>query len=93
MFGANLPHRDGVVLSAEEIRKDPYFSDGFPLPYLYGAPEEYLTADGFRCLGYCFGEWGAMPYHSSLSLLNIQSNSRGAGPPRTAMRQALLTHR
>lgn len=64
MFGRNQPHRDGEVLSAEEIRKDPYYTDGFPLPYLYGTPEEYLTADGFRCLGYCFGEWGTMPYHS-----------------------------
>lgn len=64
MFGANQPHRDGTVLSAEEIRQAPYFVDGFPQPYLYGTLEEYLTADGFRCLGYCFGEWGLMPYQS-----------------------------
>jgi hypothetical protein len=66
MFGASQPHRDGNVLSGEEIRRDPYFTDAFPMPYLYGTLEEYFTADGFRCLGYAFGEWGSslMPYHS-----------------------------
>ena len=66
MFGANQPHRDGEVLSGDEIRKDPYFTDAFPLPYLYGTLEEYFTEDGFRCLGYAFGEMGSsgMPFYS-----------------------------
>lgn len=66
MFGAAQPHRDGVVLSGDEVRSDPYVTDAFPLPYLYGTLEEYFTADGFRCLGYAFGEWGCrlMPYYS-----------------------------
>jgi hypothetical protein len=66
MFGRLQPHRDGVVLSGDEVRSDPYFTDAFPLPYLYGHLEEYFTEDGFRALGYAFGEWGSsiMPYHS-----------------------------
>jgi hypothetical protein len=64
MFGKEQPHRDGVVLSGDEIRADPYFTDGFPLRYLITLPEETLTADGFRNLGYVFGEFGTMPYHS-----------------------------
>lgn len=64
MFGTEQPHRDGVVLSGDEIRADPYATDAFPLRYLVTLMEETLTADGLRNLGYVFGEFGTMPYHS-----------------------------
>lgn len=66
MFGEVQPHRDGVVLSGDQVRAEPYFTDQFEMPYLYGTIEEYLSEDGFRLLGYAFGEWGSslMPYHS-----------------------------
>jgi hypothetical protein len=66
MFGGNQPHRGGAVVSGDEIRADPYVLDSFPVPNLVGTPDELLTADGFRCLGYAGGEWGSslMPYAS-----------------------------
>jgi hypothetical protein len=64
MFGVEQPHRNGEVVPADTLRKDPYFSDGFPLRYLITLPEETITADGYRTLGYCFGEFGSLPFHS-----------------------------
>lgn len=64
MFGTEQPNRDGEVLSGAEVRADPYFTDGFPLRYLITLPEETFTADGFQALGYVFGQFGTMPYHS-----------------------------
>jgi hypothetical protein len=64
MFGTKQPHRDGAVLSAAAIRRDPYVTDAFPLKYLQTLTEETLTEDGFRALGYVFGEFGTMPFHS-----------------------------
>jgi hypothetical protein len=64
MFGTEQPHRDGEVVSGDAIRADPYFTDAFPLKYLVPMPEETLTEDGYRALGYCFGDFGTMPFHS-----------------------------
>jgi hypothetical protein len=63
-FGANQPHRDGRVLSVEELRADPYFADAFPQDCFAYDPELLESADGFWLLGYVFGIWGSEPYYS-----------------------------
>lgn len=64
MFGARQPERDGVVLNVAQLRREPYFADACPLRCFAYTPEELLSSDGYRMLGYCFGEWGALPYYS-----------------------------
>ncbi len=63
-FGGNQPERDGHVLSAEELKGDPYFADAWPLECFAYRPEQLRSADDFYVLGYTFGEWGSMPYYS-----------------------------
>jgi len=63
-FGTQQPARDGRVLSAEELKADPYFSDGWPQVSLAYEPELLLSEDGFHVLGYVFGPWGSMSYYS-----------------------------
>jgi hypothetical protein len=63
-FGAAQPHRDGRVLSVEELRDDLYFVDRFPVPCMVYPPATLLSEDGYSVLGYCFGPWGSQPYWS-----------------------------
>ena len=65
MFGKDQPERDGEVVSVADLQREPYFADAFPLRCFTYKTEEVLSADGFRYLGYCFGEWGSLPYYSS----------------------------
>jgi len=64
MFGANQPERDGAVVNVADLRRDPYFADRYPLRQFAYTPEELLSRDGYRLLGYCFGDWGSLPYYS-----------------------------
>ncbi|MBI5092628.1 MAG: fibronectin type III domain-containing protein [Candidatus Hydrogenedentes bacterium] len=64
MFGANQPERDGVVVNVAQLQRDPYFADAFPLRCFEYTPEELLASDGYRLLGYCFGDWGSLAYYS-----------------------------
>ena len=64
MFGADQPHRAGAVLNVEQLRADPYFADAFPLRCFVYTPEELLSRDGYRLLGYSFGDWGSLAYYS-----------------------------
>jgi Transglutaminase-like superfamily len=64
MFGAGQPERDGKVLNVAQLRRDPYFADAFPLHCFAYTPEELLSRDGYRFLGYAFGDWGALAYYS-----------------------------
>lgn len=63
-FGDNQPHRDGRVLSVEELQHEPYFADAFPQPNLVFDPELLCSDDGFWVQGYVFGIWGSEPYYS-----------------------------
>ncbi len=63
-FGANQPHRDGRVLSVEELKADLYFADAFPQECFAYDPELLESADRFWVLGYVFGVWGSEPYYS-----------------------------
>ena len=62
-FGERQPHRDGCVPSVEELRRDPYFADGFPREFFYD-PELLQSEDGYQVLGFVFGVWGSEPYYS-----------------------------
>ena len=64
MFAGNPPERDGVVVNVADLRRDPYFADAFPLRCFAYTPEELLSRDGYRLLGYCFGDWGSLTYYS-----------------------------
>ncbi|MBI4557411.1 MAG: transglutaminase domain-containing protein [Candidatus Hydrogenedentes bacterium] len=64
MFGENQPEWNGAVVNVEYLQRHPYFADAFPLWCFAYTPEELLSADGYRLLGYCFGEWGTLPYYS-----------------------------
>jgi hypothetical protein len=64
MFGADQPLRDGEVVNVGQMKKDPYFADAFPLPHFVYPQHELLSKDGFRYLGYFFGEWGTLTYYS-----------------------------
>ena len=64
MFGADQPEREGVVVNVAELRREPYFADAFPLHCFAYTPEELLTRDGYRHLGYSFGDWGSLAYYS-----------------------------
>jgi len=64
MFGGEQPERDGEVLSVAALQAEPYFADAFPLRCFVYHPEELLSSDGYRLLGYVFGEWGSLPYYS-----------------------------
>jgi len=64
MFGAQQPERAGRVLNVADLQRDPYFADAFPLRSFVYTPEELLSADGYRLLGYCFGDWGSLTYYS-----------------------------
>jgi hypothetical protein len=64
MFGESQPERDGEVLNVAALRREPYFADAFPLRCFAYAPEELLSKDGYRLLGYCFGDWGSLAYYS-----------------------------
>lgn len=64
MFGRDQPEREGEVVSVAELRRDPYFADQFPLRCFAYTPEELFSSDGYRLLGYCFGEWGSLAYYS-----------------------------
>ncbi len=64
MFGAGQPERDGEVLNVAQLRRSPYFADAYPLRCFAYTPEELLTTDGYRTLGYCFGDWGSLAYYS-----------------------------
>lgn len=64
MFGANQPERDGEVVNVALLRREPYYADQFPLRCFVYTPEEVLSQDGYRLLGYCFGEWGSLTYYS-----------------------------
>ena len=64
MFGADQPTRDGAVVSVAQLRRDPYYADAFPLRCFVYTPEELLSRDGYRLLGYAFGEWGTLAYYS-----------------------------
>jgi len=63
-FGANQPHRNGRVLSVEELKAEPYFADAFPQQCFAYDPELLECTDGFWVLGYVFGIWGSEPYYS-----------------------------
>jgi len=63
-FGGNQPARDGRVLSAEELKADPYFADSYPQQCFAYDPELLMSQDGFQVLGYVFGPWGSEPYYS-----------------------------
>jgi len=64
MFGANQPERDGEVLNVAQLRREPYFADAWPLRHFAYTPEELLSHDGYRILGYAFGDWGTLAYYS-----------------------------
>jgi hypothetical protein len=64
MFGAEQPERDGEVVNVALLRREPYYADQFPLHCFVYTPEELLARDGYRLLGYCFGEWGSLTYYS-----------------------------
>lgn len=64
MFGASQPERDGDVVNVAGLRRDPYFADAFPLRCFAYTPEELLSRDGYRLLGYSFGDWGSLAYYS-----------------------------
>lgn len=64
MFGAHQPESGGCVWSVDELQQDPYFADAFPLRCFVYTPEELLSEDGYRLLGYCFGDWGSLAYYS-----------------------------
>jgi hypothetical protein len=64
MFGEEQPEREGEVVSVAALQAEPYFADAFPLRCFVYSPEELLSADGYRLLGYVFGEWGGLPYYS-----------------------------
>ncbi|MEW6754088.1 MAG: transglutaminase domain-containing protein [Candidatus Latescibacterota bacterium] len=63
-FGAEQPHREGRVLSVEELQADPYFADAFPQACFAYDPELLQSEDGYWVLGYVFGVWGSEPYWS-----------------------------
>ena len=63
-FGSNQPHRDGRVLSVEELKADLYFADAFPQECFAYDPELLESEDAFWLLGYVFGIWGSEPYYS-----------------------------
>lgn len=64
MFGAAQPEKDGEVVNVAVLRKNPYFADAFPLRHFAYSPEELLSTDGYRLLGYTFGDWGSLAYYS-----------------------------
>lgn len=64
MFGEDQPERDGEVLSVAELQREPYFADAFPLHCFAYTPDELLSEDGYRLLGYSFGDWGSLAYYS-----------------------------
>lgn len=64
MFGANQPEKDGEVVNVAFLQRNPYFADAFPLECFAYTPEELLSRDGYRLLGYCFGDWGSLTYYS-----------------------------
>ncbi|NUM56586.1 MAG: transglutaminase domain-containing protein [Candidatus Hydrogenedentes bacterium] len=64
MFGAAQPERDGEVVNVAVLQSDPYYADAFPMAHFAYTPEELLTADGYRLLGYSFGDWGSLAYYS-----------------------------
>ncbi|HQH50999.1 MAG TPA: hypothetical protein PKY01_01155 [Candidatus Hydrogenedentes bacterium] len=64
MFGASQPERGGEVLNVAQLRRDPYFADAWPLRHFAYTPEELLSRDGYRLLGYSFGDWGTLAYYS-----------------------------
>jgi hypothetical protein len=64
MFGANQPERGGEVLNVAQLRREPCFADAWPLQQFAYTPEELLSRDGYRILGYTFGDWGTLTYYS-----------------------------
>jgi transglutaminase superfamily protein len=64
MFGAEQPEHEGRVVNVAFLRRDPYFADAFPLRCFVYTPEELLSRDGYRMLGYSFGDWGSLAYYS-----------------------------
>ncbi|HOX37647.1 MAG TPA: hypothetical protein PL033_06625 [Candidatus Brocadiia bacterium] len=64
MFGKDQPELDGVVVNVEFLQANPYFADAFPLRCFAYNPEELLSEDGYRILGYSFGDWGSLAYYS-----------------------------
>jgi hypothetical protein len=65
MFGAGQPRdADGRTLSVAELKADPYRADALPLDCFAYRPDDLRSSDGFYVLGYCFGEWGSLPYYS-----------------------------
>lgn len=64
MFGKAQPERDGEVFNVAQLRREPYFADAFPLTCFAYTPEELLSRDGYRLLGYSFGDWGSLAYYS-----------------------------
>jgi hypothetical protein len=64
MFGAEQPERNGEVVNVAILRRDPYFADQFPLRHFVYTPEKLLSHDGYRLLGYTFGDWGSLAYYS-----------------------------
>jgi hypothetical protein len=63
-FGGNQPAREGRVLSADELKADPYFADIYPQQCFAYDPEVLLSEDNFQVQGYVFGPWGSEPYYS-----------------------------
>ena len=63
-FGAEQPHRNGRVLSVDELKADPYYADRFPQYCFAYDSELLLSEDGYGILGYVFGPWGSEPYYS-----------------------------
>jgi len=64
MFGQDQPEKDGEVVNVAILRRDPYYADQFPLRHFVYTPEELLSRDGYRLLGYSFGDWGSLAYYS-----------------------------
>jgi hypothetical protein len=63
-FGGHQPHREGRVLSVDELRGEPYFADAWAHDAMAYDPELLMSRDGFQVQGYVFGVWGSQPYYS-----------------------------
>ncbi|MDA0841884.1 MAG: hypothetical protein O3B01_10490 [Planctomycetota bacterium] len=63
-FGSKQPHREGCVLTVDELKADIYFADAFPQDCFVFDPELVTSEDGFNILGYVFGPWGSEPFYS-----------------------------
>jgi hypothetical protein len=52
------------VLSADELKADPYFADAYAQDCFHYPPEYLMSQSGWQVLGYVFGIWGSEPFYS-----------------------------